>query len=115
MIDNPFSVIERRLNRLETLLLELKEKSSTPRITESSDRCTLPDALAITGLSKSKLYKLTASKEIPHKRFGRRLVFSRKELLAWVETQTVERNTSCEVNLQLARSANNKIRKGGKR
>jgi hypothetical protein len=46
-------------NNLESRLLQ-----STPTQTET-DRCDLSDAQTITGLGKSKLYKLTASGEIP--------------------------------------------------
>lgn len=83
-----------------------------PEPQQLPDRCGFGDALEITGLSKSKLYKLTASNEIPHKRFGSRLIFSRKELLTWLESQTVDKHDSSEVHLALARSARRK-KKGG--
>lgn len=76
-----------------------------------SDRCTFNEALEITGLSKSKLYKLTASKEVPHKRFSNRLVFSRKSLQDWVEAQTVDRSSD-DTTLALAASARRKQRRG---
>ncbi|WP_205504508.1 helix-turn-helix domain-containing protein [Rufibacter psychrotolerans] len=71
------------------------------------DRCTFDDAIEITGLSKSKLYKLTSAKEIPHKRFGSRLIFSRKELVAWIDSQTIEQDRG-GIDLALARSARKK-------
>lgn len=73
-----------------------------------SDRCGLEDALEITGLSKSKLYKLTSAKQIPHKTFGSRLIFSREELQTWVETQTIDSSQSDAIELKLAKSARNK-------
>lgn len=82
----------------------LNQKAQQPVL---SDRCSLEDALELTGLSKSTIYKLTSSKEVPHKRFGNRLVFSRKELLNWVESQTIERNHS-KIDLALAKSARKK-------
>jgi hypothetical protein len=36
-------------------------------------------------MSKSKMYKLCASKRIPHRHFGNRLVFNTKELIEWCE------------------------------
>jgi excisionase family DNA binding protein len=56
--------------------------------TSKPDRCHLEEAVEITGLSKSKIYKLTAFGEIPHKHFGGKLVFSRKDLDRWVEENT---------------------------
>lgn len=38
---------------------------------------------------KSALYNLVFKEEIPYRKVGRRLVFSRKELLAWIESRTV--------------------------
>ncbi|WP_418408883.1 helix-turn-helix domain-containing protein [Alistipes sp.] len=39
--------------------------------------------------SKAKIYKLTSSGEIPHRKYGNKLVFSRQELLRWMEEQAV--------------------------
>jgi hypothetical protein len=38
-------------------------------------------------MSKSKIYKLCASKKIPHSHFGNRLVFNTKELIGWAENK----------------------------
>ena len=83
-----------------------------PQIQQPSDRCTLKDALEITGLSKSKLYKLTSTKEIPFKTYGNRLIFSRKELEVWVQDQTIDKAVSSEASLTLAKSARRKQRRG---
>jgi excisionase family DNA binding protein len=38
--------------------------------------------------SKAKIYKLTSSGTMPFRKYGNKLVFSRKELLKWAEQQT---------------------------
>ena len=38
--------------------------------------------------SKAKIYKLTSSGTMPFRKYGNKLVFSRKELLEWAEQQT---------------------------
>jgi len=86
--------------------------AAKPQEQQQPDRCALEDALEITGLSKSKIYKLTSSKDIPHKRFGSRLIFSRKELEEWVESQTVDSDDTGSATATLARSARAK-KKGG--
>jgi hypothetical protein len=61
-------------------------------------------------MSCSKLYKLTSTKGIPCKYFGRRLVFTHKELLAWLDSQTI---TKCDGDLviaNLAKSARKNLR-----
>ena len=54
------------------------------------DTITLSDALELLKehgypTSKAKIYKLTSAGDIPCKTYGNKLVFSRKELLLWVD------------------------------
>ncbi len=66
----------------------IKEVRELPIQPEPPDRIGLLEALKITGLSKSLMYKLSMKGEIPCQKFGRKLVFSRKELLRWMESRT---------------------------
>jgi hypothetical protein len=59
-------------------------------------------------LSKAKLYKLTASGNIPCRKFGQKLVFSRKDILSWAENQTKPKHDLSEISLTLARNARRK-------
>lgn len=98
------------LQKVENLenLLQLKQ---TPQVIVN-DRINLLEACNLTGYGKSKIYKLTYSDGIPHKLLGNRLVFSRSELLAWLETNTKARNTkSKSVLSSIAESAAIKTRK----
>lgn len=61
--------------------------------------------------SKAKIYKLTSSGHIPFRKYGNRLVFSRKELLAWAESQTVNPGDHSESVLAVSRSAGRKLNK----
>jgi len=77
------------------------------------DTITLNDALELLKengypTSKAKMYKLTSAGTIPCKTYGKKLVFSRKELLEWAEKQTKPKNDQSEVLLTLARSARRK-------
>lgn len=59
--------------------------------------------------TRATLYNLVYKNSIPHKKFGRRTVFSKKELLAWIESRTVhseDRRTAAA--LRIAESANRK-------
>jgi hypothetical protein len=38
--------------------------------------------------SKAQLYKLTSKGVVPFRKYGNKLLFSRKELLNWAESQT---------------------------
>jgi excisionase family DNA binding protein len=93
--------------------LPVKEKEISA---EPPDTCSLEQALAFLAehgyvVSKSKLYKLTALKQIPFKYFGRKIIFSRKELLAWMESLTMPDSSAANVLQTLARSARTKAKK----
>ncbi|WP_076422782.1 helix-turn-helix domain-containing protein [Pontibacter lucknowensis] len=100
-------------DQLSTLIQRAVARAIVPTSTPTPkpDRCTLDEAVEITGLSKSKLYKLTSSNDIPHKRYSNRLIFSRKELTDWVEEQTIKKNSD-DATLALAASARRKKRRG---
>jgi hypothetical protein len=55
--------------------------------------------------SKAKIYQLTALEKLPHRKYGNKLVFSRKELLLWAESQSRRVGNHSEVVLTLAKSA----------
>jgi excisionase family DNA binding protein len=73
--------------------LELIDQKVTKKEPEQSeelkdDRIGIEEVKEITRLSYSQLYKLTAKNEIPHRKFGKRLVFSRTAIKDWMEKQT---------------------------
>ena len=65
-------------------------------------------------ISKARLYKLTAKGEVPFRKYGNKLLFSRKELLAWAETLAKRVHDKGEAALTIAKSANRKLRGYGK-
>lgn len=59
--------------------------------------------------TRATLYNQVYKNTIPYKKFGRRTVFSKKELLTWIEAHTVhseDRRTAAA--LRIAESANRK-------
>lgn len=59
--------------------------------------------------TRGGLYNLIFKKSITYKKVGRRTVFSKKELLAWIESRTIHGgDRQREAALQLAKSANRK-------
>lgn len=60
------------------------------------DTVTLSDALSFLlengfPTSKAKMYRLTSTNQVPHKIYGNKLIFSRKELLEWASKQVLPR------------------------
>ncbi|QCR24746.1 hypothetical protein C1N53_21910 [Pontibacter sp. SGAir0037] len=112
---NPFDVIEARLSNIETLLLDIKHHSPNKgEVGRQADTLPFEEAVKFLNnqgypISESQLYKLTSTKQIPFKKFGRKLIFSRGDLLAWSKLQLVEpTNSAEEATLTLARSARRK-------
>ena len=65
-------------------------------------------------ISKARLYKLTAKGNVPFRKYGNKLLFSRRELLVWAESLARRVNDKGETALAIARSANRKLRSHGK-
>lgn len=63
-------------------------KQTAERIPQpQSDRIFIDEVMNITGLKRSSIYQLTCSGKLPHKRQGKRLIFSRKEILNYIESK----------------------------
>lgn len=72
---------------------------------------TLEDVALLTGLSKSYLYKLTCSKQIPYYRpNGKQIYFDRGEVEAWMKQNRINTNQEAE---QQAAAYVAENRKGG--
>jgi len=101
MIDIMYEEIKIQLNRIELLtLLSAKNVLS------------FNDVVALTGLSKSHLYKLTCGHLIPHyKPNGKQIYFDRAEVEAWMKQNRIA--TVQEVD-QLATNyvVNGRMKKG---
>ena len=89
----------------------IEEIKSIPAPEPLSDRIGLDEACIELGtkekpVSKAQVYKLTMLNEIPHEKYGKRLVFSRKALVEWMDSRTVKKISVSEVmSDRLAKSA----------
>ncbi|HYG01650.1 MAG TPA: helix-turn-helix domain-containing protein [Chryseosolibacter sp.] len=83
-MENPFHVLEAKLNSIETLLIDIRNK---PNVTpESKDEIGGVElARKITGYSLPTIYGLVSARKIPHSKVGKKLFFSRDELSQWVK------------------------------
>lgn len=85
-MDNPFIKLFEKLNEIEKLVLELKtEKNITTPLPED-DLLTINEACALLHLAKPTIYFLTSQSKIPVIKKGKRLFFSKVELLEWLKS-----------------------------
>ena len=66
---------------LKTVLLEFMQPGNGSPLEEIM---TIDVAAKFLSLSKSRIYKLTSGREIPHSKKGKRLYFKRSELIEWI-------------------------------
>lgn len=90
----------------------IEEIKSIPTPAPLPDRIELNEACLVTDQSKSQVYKLTMLNEIPFQKYGKRLVFSRKSLLAWMEKRTISAPSAGDVMTdRLSKSAKKHLKK----
>ena len=112
-IEEKIEVILNKVSSLEELIQDLRipQKSA-----ELPDRCGIDEACKILGseekpASKAIIYKLTSDKSLPHAKFNGKLVFSRRQLVAWVDSHTVSPTAAeDEIKANLVRSAKKHLR-----
>ena len=75
MLENSFSILERRLNRIETLLIEVKDAQFLPPH-NAPEVGGIELAQQVTRLSKPRIYALVSSRGIPHAKRGNKLYFT---------------------------------------
>ena len=93
-------ILEQRLSNIETLLLSSKTV------------LTFDELAAYTGLSKSYLYKMTSTGQIPHyKPSGKVIYFDKKEIDGWLLSN--RRATTKEIESKAATYVT--TRKGGQK
>jgi excisionase family DNA binding protein len=65
-------------------------RSEMPRIQNGNALITVQEAASLLNLAVNTLYEKTSEKLIPHYKYGKKLLFKKSELLAWVESRKVQ-------------------------
>ena len=91
MMENPFEIIIEKLIAIERRLISVESKIDyKPKTTGITEIMTLKQLSDYSSLSKSLIYKLTSSREIPHSKRGKRLYFSKLEIDEWLLKQKIK-------------------------
>ncbi len=86
MVSNPFETLEARLSSIENLILDLKHKPQTVDTSEQEDEfLTISQAAKLLHLSVPTMYCKTHRHELPFMKRGKRLYFSKTELLDYIK------------------------------
>lgn len=80
-------------NELKSLLKEVLREILSEDKKASENNTTLiniQEAAALLNLAVTTLYEKTSEKSIPHYKHGKKIMFKKSELLAWVEARRVK-------------------------
>jgi len=84
-MENPFELINERLERIENLLKNIYNKrGDLDGCFSGSIVMNTKSVATYLDLSVSCIYKLTCTREIPHSKRGKRLYFDKNEIDKWV-------------------------------
>lgn len=102
-MENPFEIITSRINRLETLLLQLiaNQAETTHLSLTEQQLLTVKEAASFINLAVPTLYALVSRKEIPHSKRCGRLYFSKEELRDWVEEGRQKTRSDIEAKVKI--------------
>jgi excisionase family DNA binding protein len=85
-MNNPFESIESRLSNIETILLDWKYKQNNPiSENETEQLLTVQQVAEMLCLTVPTLYGFTQRNEIPFSKRGKRLYFSKQEIINWIK------------------------------
>jgi excisionase family DNA binding protein len=62
-----------------------REQQAPADVPGQSDVISADEAATMLGVSRWTLYSAANRREVPHRRLGRRMLFSRRALLLWLE------------------------------
>lgn len=85
-MNNPFEVIEARLNNIETLLLDIKHNpKEQSQQSETDELLTVQDAAKFLSLTVPTVYGLISKGELPVMKRSKRCYFSKVELIDYLK------------------------------
>ena len=70
------------MNQLEAILQRLDQIESN--LTSEKMILNISEVSILTGISKSTLYKLTSTNQIPHYKRVKQLMFEKREIMDWI-------------------------------
>lgn len=97
---------------LEQLIVDSVQKCLNNRTNPPqpvlSDEMDIDEICQFTGYKKATVYHKSFTGDMPASRRGKRLIFSRKEILRWMQSKTIRKQSPAELELQ--ESAKKKLR-----
>lgn len=92
-MENPFELILEKLDKIEKAIAKLNTSVPIVGVNHPMD---IKELSAYLKISKSAIYKMTSSNDIPHYKSGKRLYFKKSEIDEWVFSNRIKTNDDIE-------------------
>lgn len=100
-MENPFEIIEARLSNIENLILDLKHKTNQIESADQpDDLLTIQQAGELLNLTVPTMYSKVSKGELPVMKRGKRLYFSRAELMDYIKEGRKKSNAEIEAEAE---------------
>jgi len=96
-MNNPFDLLEARLEKIENLLIGLQNQNTASNNVEEAF-LNVQEAADLTDLQPSTIYKMVHYRKIPFFKRGGKLYFTRNSLIEWICAGKIP--TTEEIQLQ---------------
>lgn len=98
-----------KISQIVTEAVSIAIRNHSPKQDLLPDRIGINEVCELTDYKKGVIYKLTMDNKIPYSKFGGKLVFSKKEIIAWIENQTI---SSTSIKDQVSENLMKQAKKG---
>lgn len=88
-MENPFELILEKLDKIEKAIAKL---NTTVPIVVANHPMDIKELSAYLKMSKSAIYKMTSSNDIPHYKNSKRLYFKKSEIDEWIFSNRIKTN-----------------------
>lgn len=89
-MNNPFTELNERLERIEGLLMNVNHQQSSDHEEDEERLLNVREAARFLGDAVATLYGRTSRNEIPFYKRGKKVYFKKSELFAWIEEGKVK-------------------------
>lgn len=89
-MENPFQELYERLDRIEGLLVSVRDHKASEPEREEDRLLNVREAARFLGDAVATLYGRTSKNEIPFYKRGKKVYFKKSELVAWIEQGRVK-------------------------
>ncbi|MFV0290352.1 MAG: helix-turn-helix domain-containing protein [Mangrovibacterium sp.] len=113
-MNNQFEAIEARLSSIENLILDLKQPKKVEPTEQPEQLLTVQEAAEFLSLKVPTMYSKSSNGELPVMKRGKRLYFSRTELLEYLKDGRKKSNAEIEQEAKAYLLSNKKGLNNGK-